>query len=373
MAPMEIADLHKLQTLVLWAAFAVALAFGFIAQRTHFCTMGALSDIVNMGDWTRMRTWGMAVGVAMIGFHTMAWLGWIDAKNTIYATGRIIWLSALVGGGLFGFGMVLASGCGSKTLARIGAGSLKSLVVFFVMGVTAFATLRGVLAVVRVNTVDRVAFDIPAGSAVPAWISASFGLEPAGTGLLVALLVGGGLIVWALLGPDFRTANNLLAGGGLGVVIAAMWWVSGHLGFVAEHPETLESVYLATNTGRMESLTFTAPMAYTLDWVIFFSDTSKVLTLGVVTVVGVVLGAFVQAQASGSFRWEGFRSTEDTALHLVGAVCMGIGGVTAMGCTVGQGLSGLSTLSLTSMIAVMGIFLGAVGGFRFQMWLLERE
>ena len=373
MAPMEIADLQKLQTLVLWAAFAVALAFGFIAQRTHFCTMGALSDIVNMGDWTRMRTWGMAVGVAMIGFHAMAWLGWIDAQNTIYASGRIIWLSALVGGGLFGFGMVLASGCGSKTLARIGAGSLKSLVVFFVMGFAAFATLRGIVAVVRVNTVDRVAFDIPAGSAVPNWISAGFGLDPAATGLLVAVLVGGTLIVWALLGPGFRNTNNLLAGLGLGLVIAAMWWVSGHLGFVAEHPETLESVYLGTNTGRMESLTFTAPMAYTLDWVIFFSDTSKMLTLGVVTVVGVVVGAFAQAQISRSFRWEGFRNTEDTALHLVGAVCMGVGGVTAMGCTVGQGLSGLSTLSLTSMIAVAGIFLGAVGGFRFQMWLLERE
>jgi uncharacterized membrane protein YedE/YeeE len=373
MAAMEIADLIKLQTLVLWAAFAVAVAFGFIAQRTHFCTMGALSDIVNMGDWTRMRTWGMAVGVAMIGFHAMAWLGWIDAKSTIYASGRIIWLSALVGGGLFGFGMVLASGCGSKTLARIGAGSLKSLVVFFVMGFAAFATLRGVLAVLRVNTVDRVAFEIPAGSAVPAWVASGFGLDPASTGMLVALLVGGALIVWALLGPDFRNANNLLAGGGLGLVIAAMWWVSGHLGFVAEHPETLEAVYLATNTGRMESLTFTAPMAYTLDWMIFFSDTSKVLTVGVVTVVGVVVGAFVQAQLSRSFRWEGFRSTEDTALHLVGAVCMGVGGVTAMGCTVGQGLSGLSTLSLTSMIAVAGIFLGSIVGFRFQMWLLERE
>ncbi len=370
---MEIADLHKLQNLVLWAAFALALAFGFIAQRTHFCTMGALSDIVNMGDWTRMRTWGMAVGVAMIGFHAMAWLGWIDPQNTIYGSGRIIWLSALAGGALFGLGMVLASGCGSKTLARIGAGSLKSLVVFFVMGFAAFATLRGVVAVGRVNSVDQVAFDVAAGGLVSTWISTGFGLDPALTGLLMALLVGGGLIVWALLGPDFRTGNNLLAGGGLGVLIALMWWISGHLGFVAEHPETLESVYVATNSGRMESLTFTAPMAYTLDWVIFFSDTSKVLTLGVVTVVGVVLGAFVQAQLSGSFRWEGFRSTEDTALHLVGAVCMGIGGVTAMGCTVGQGLSGLSTLSFTSMIAVAGIFVGALGGFRFQMWLLERS
>jgi uncharacterized membrane protein YedE/YeeE len=373
MAAMDIAALHQQQTLVLWAAFAVAAVFGFIAQRTHFCTMGAISDIVNMGAWTRMRMWAMAVGVAMIGFYAMGWLGWIDTTQTIYSSGRIIWLSALVGGALFGMGMVLASGCGSKTLVRIGAGSLKALVVFFVMGFAAFATLRGVVAVLRVNTLDAVAFDLAQGGAMPVWLSGALGWSPALTGLLVALLVGGALVVWALMGADFRTGNNLLGGLGLGLVIAAMWWVSGYLGFVAEHPETLEAVYLATNTGRMESLTFTAPMAYTLDWVIFFSDTSKVLTTGVVTVAGVVAGSFVQALLGKSFRWEGFRSTQDTALHLGGAVLMGVGGVTALGCTVGQGLSGLSTLSVTSVIAVIGIVLGAVGGFRFQMWLLERE
>lgn len=370
---MEMADFLNLQTQVLWAAFAVSVAFGYIAQRTHFCTMGALSDIVNMGDWTRMRMWALAVGVAMIGFYTLAWLGLIDADKSIYTAGRVVWLSALVGGALFGFGMVLASGCGSKTLVRVGAGSLKSLVVFFVMGFTAFATLRGVLAVLRVNTVDQVAFDIPAGAAIPDWIASAGGFDPATTGLLAALLVGGGLLVWAFMGRDFLTGNNLLGGVGLGLVITAMWWVSGHLGFVAEHPETLDAVYVATNTGRMESLTFTAPMAYALDWLIFFSDTSKLLTLGVVTVAGVVVGAFVQALISRSFRWEGFRSTQDTALHMAGAACMGVGGVTALGCTVGQGLSGLSTLSLTSMIAVTGIVLGSLAGFKFQMWLLERE
>lgn len=373
MAAMDIAALQQQHALVLWAAFAVGTAFGFIAQRTHFCTMGAISDIVNMGAWTRMRMWAMAVGVAMIGFHAMGWLGWIDTTQTIYTSGRIVWLSALVGGALFGLGMVLASGCGSKTLVRIGAGSLKSLVVFFVMGFAAFATLRGVVAVLRVNTLDTVAFDLSLGSALPVWVSSALGWNLGLTGLLVALLVGGALMAWAFMDADLRTGNNLLGGLGLGLVITSMWWVSGHLGFVPEHPETLEAVYLATNTGRMESLTFTAPMAYTLDWVIFFSDTSKVLTTGVVTVLGVVAGSFVQAMVGKSFRWEGFRSTQDTALHLGGAVLMGVGGVIALGCTVGQGLSGLSTLSLTSMIAVTGIVLGAIGGFRFQIWLLERE
>jgi len=370
---MEIADIDLLKSQVLWAAFVVSMLFGVIAQRTHFCTMGAISDIVNMGDWTRMRMWGLAVGVAVLGFAGMVWLGWIDPSKTIYASGRIIWLSALVGGALFGWGMVLASGCGSKTLVRIGGGSLKSLVVFVVMGVASFATLRGVTAVLRNETVDQVAFDLAPGSGLPQLLAAASGWSVTDTTLWLGVAVGGLLVMWALLGRGFCSADNLLAGIGIGGTVAAMWWVSGRMGFVAEHPETLEAVYLASNSGRMESLTFTAPMAYALDWLMFFSDRSKVLTLGVVSVAGVVLGAFVYALATRSFRWEGFRDTRDTALHLVGAVCMGVGGVTAMGCTVGQGLSGLSTLSVTSFIAVTGIVAGALAGFRFQLWLLERD
>ena len=371
---MEISDIAALRSQVLWAAFAASFLFGAVAQRSHFCTMGAISDIVNMGDWTRMRMWALAVGVATMAFGTMAGVGLIDPMQTIYASGRVVWLSALVGGALFGFGMVLASGCGSKTLVRIGGGSLKALVVFCVMGISAFATLRGITAVLRVNTVDQVAFDLPGGSALPAMLGQALSWNLPQASLVLGLLVGGALCVWALWGHGLRTAPELLLGGlGVGSAIAALWWITGSLGFVAEHPETLEPVFLATNSGRMESLTFTAPMAYTLDWLIYFSDSSKVLTLGVVSVLGVVLGAWVVALASRTFHWEGFRGTQDTALHIAGAVCMGVGGVTALGCTVGQGLSGLSTLSLTSFVAVAGIMVGGVGGLRFQLWLLERE
>lgn len=370
---MDIADLNSLRSQVLWVAFAVAVAFGAIAQRTQFCTMGAVSDVVNMGSWSRMRMWGLAVGVATIGFYFLGWLGLIDTANTLYASSEVIWLSALVGGGLFGFGMVLASGCGSKTLVRVGAGSLKSLVVFFVMGISAYATLSGVLAVVRVNTLDRVSFTMPTGGTLPLWLASVTGADVASVGLVAALLVGGLLVIWAMLGQEFRNADNILGGVGLGLSVVAMWWVSGYLAFVPEHPLTLEATYLATDTGRLESLSFTAPMAYTLDWLILFSDASNLLTLGVVSVVGVVVGSWLQSMWGRSFRWEGFRDTQDTALHLVGAFCMGIGGVTALGCTIGQGLSGLSTLSLGSLIAVAGIMAGAVGGFRFQLWLIDRE
>ena len=370
---MEISSVNALTTQVLWSGFLLSIIFGASAQGTHFCTMGAVSDIVTMGDWTRMRMWGMAIGVAMIGFFTLAFAGLIDPAKTLYASSRFIWLSALVGGAMFGFGMVLSSGCGSKTLVRIGGGSLKSLVVFVVMGVAAFATLKGITAVLRVATVDRVAIDFTSTAALPNWLAGAFGVSPALAGLGLALVIGLALIAWALSGNDFLRFNNLLGGLGIGAVIAAIWWVSGHLGYVAEHPETLQEAFLATNSGRAEALSFVAPVAYTLDWLMFFSDKSKVLTLGIVSVFGVVVGSAVYSLFSGSFRWEGFRNAQDTASHLVGATLMGVGGVSAMGCTVGQGLSGISTLSATSFVALAAILAGAVAGLKYQMWRLERS
>jgi hypothetical protein len=160
---------------------------------------------------------------------------------------------------------------------------------------------------------------------------------------------------------------------GLGLLVTAMLWVSGHLGFVQEHPETLESVYLTTNSGRMEAMSFVAPMAYLLDWLMFYSDASKVLSFGMVSAVGVVCGAAVSSLLNGSFRWEGFGQTADLTHHLVGAILMGVGGVTAMGCTIGQGVSGISTLSLNALTAVLGIGVGAWMAFKYQTWSLERS
>jgi uncharacterized membrane protein YedE/YeeE len=368
---MDITALQSLNSQILWSAFALSALFGAIAQRTHFCTMGAVSDIVSMGDWTRMRVWGLAAGVALIGFAGLAAAGLIDPSKTLYVSNRFIWLSALVGGVLFGFGMVLASGCGSKTLVRVGAGNLKSLVVFIVMGLAAFATLKGITAVLRVNTVDAVAIDFAAPATLGQWLANASGLPPATTALVLGLALGFGFMVWAIAGRDFLSADNLLAGFGVGAIITALWWVSGNLGFVAEHPETLEAVFLATNSGRAEAMSFVSPVAFSLDWLMFFSDKSKVLTLGIVSVVGVVVGSAVYSLASRSFRWEGFGGTEDTANHLVGAVLMGVGGVAAMGCTIGQGLSGISTLSATSFVALVAILLGAVAGLKYQMWRLE--
>lgn len=366
-------DLPGLTAGVLWAAFGLAVVFGAIAQRTHFCTMGALADIVNIGDWSRMRMWVMAIGVAMLGFNAMVAAGWVEAANSIYAGPGLLWLSNIAGGLLFGVGMVLASGCGSKTLVRVGGGNLKSLVVLFVLGVAAYATMRGVVAVGRVAVLDAAAITLPTGQDLPSLLAPATGLSRG----MLALLLGGGLglllLGWALARPEGRSGEVLLGGLGTGAVIVGIWWVSGRLGFVPEHPVTLEPSFLATNSRRMESLSFVAPVAYTMDWLILFSDTSRVLTLGIVAVLGVVLGSAAVALAGGSFRWEGFAGTEDTANHIVGAVLMGVGGVTAMGCTIGQGLSGVSTLALGSFLALAGILAGGVLGVRYQAWRVERS
>ncbi|KPF59080.1 transporter [beta proteobacterium AAP51] len=369
---METVDIESLSQQVLWASFILAVIFGAVAQRSRFCTMGAIADVVNMGDWERARMWALAVAVAVLGFNGMVALGWVQAANSIYAAPRVLWLSALVGGAMFGFGMVLASGCGSKNLLRLGSGNLKALVVVVVLGLAAFATMRGITGVLRVNTVDRVAFELPTGQDLPSLLAAASGL-PAGTwalglGAALALL----LVLWVLSKPEGRHGEVLLGGMGVGAVIVATWWVSGVLGYVAEDPNTLEEAFLATNSRRMESLSMMAPVGFTLDWLLFFSDTSKLLTLGIVSVVGLPLGACIVSVLDRSFRWEGFGSVEDLANHLAGGALMGVGGVTALGCTVGQGLSGISTLSLGSFIALGGIVLGAMGALRYQNWRLER-
>ena len=368
---MPITDITVSSTWVVALSFALAFAFGAITQRTGFCTMGSVSDVVSFGDWTRMRQWLLAIAVAIVGTNVLAATGVIDTADSFYTSARLMPLSYIVGGTLFGFGMVLAGGCGSRSLTRTGGGSLKSLVVLLVLGIAAYITLRGALAVMRVNVLDSVSFQLSTPQDLPSVLEGPL-TKPA-LQLALALIFGGALAAFALRDRAFRTFDNLLAGVGVGAIIAAVWFVSGSIGYVAEHPSTLEESFLRTNSGRMESLSFVAPVAYTLDYLMFFSDTSKVITIGIAAVIGVIAGSAAYAVVSRRFRWEGFRDTEDMANHLVGAALMGFGGVTALGCTVGQGLSGISTLALGSFIALMSIVTGAVLALKYQTWRLDRS
>lgn len=369
---MDESSLPALTRQVLAAAFGLAVVFGALCQRTRFCTMGAIADVYTMGDWRRARMWMVAGGAAMLGFQALAAGGAIDPAASIYTGPRLLWLSALVGGGLFGFGMVLGSGCISRNLVRLGGGSLKSLVVLLVAAIAAGATLRGLTAVARVGTLEQVFVELPSGQALPVLLAGQLGGPAAGWGWGLALALCLALLVPALRGRDGRAGPVLATGLGVAAVITALWWVSGHLGFLPEDPRTLEPAYLATNSRRMESLSTIAPVAYALDWLLMFSDRSKTLTLGIATVGGIVVGATLMAWRQRSFRWEGFADVGDLGLHLVGALCMGVGGIVAMGCTVGQGITGVSTLSLGSFLALAAMVGGAWGGLRYQEWRLDR-
>ncbi|MEY3832390.1 MAG: hypothetical protein RJA82_1338 [Pseudomonadota bacterium] len=349
----------------------ITTILGIIMQKTSFCTLGAVSDGILMEDWSRMRQWCLAIGIAILGVALMSHLGWIDVSKSFYTGNRVLYLSTVIGSTLFGIGMVLASGCGSKTLIRIGGGNLKSIVVFIVLGLVAYMTMRGFLGIMKANTIDKVSLSLNTNQDLPSILSASFGIAKESLRSILALIIGGAFIGFAVLKKSFWNTENLLAGIGVGVGITAIWWVSGHYAHLTEDPNTLQEAFLVTNSGRMESLSFVAPYAFALDWMMFTSDKSKVLTIGIVAVIGMILGSAISSILSKNFRWESFRGVEDTANHLVGAALMGFGGVTAVGCTVGQGLSGLSTLALNSFIAFPGFILGAYIGLQYLQWRLS--
>lgn len=355
---------------VVWGGFGLALILGFVAARTNFCTMGAISDVVNMEHWGRVRMWLLAIAVAMIGTNLLYYGDLIDLSKSIYQRPSLPWLSMLVGGILFGIGMTLAGGCANKNLLRLGGGSLRSLVVLVFVAISAYMTLKGLFGQWRSSFLDPVAIDLSGfgmeGQGLPHLLAALTGM-PAKTALLAATaVVALALLIFVFKDKRFRTNGEQVIGGTiLGLIITAAWYLTGHIGF-AENPETLELTFFGTSSRTLESMSFVAPTAYTLELLMLWTDKSLRLTFGVATVLGVALGSLIYALGARKFRWEGFASVEDLGNQIVGGLLMGFGGVTAMGCTIGQGMSGVSTLAIGSFIALSGIVAGSVATMKWQ-------
>ena len=342
-------------------AFVLAFVFGAVGNKTHFCTMGAVSDWVNMGDTGRLRMWLLAMAVALLGASALHVAGIVDLSKSIYPSPNFTWLSYIVGGFLFGVGMTLGSGCGSKTLIRVGAGNLKSLVVYIFLGLAAYMTLRGLFGAFRVGVLEKAAITLPQGQDLPALL----GWNRA----LLAALIGGAMLAFIYSSRQFRSSFDYTLGGVVtGLVVVGGWYVSGYIGHVAEDPNTLQEAFVATNTGRMESFSFVAPFAFTLEYLMLWTDKSKIITYGIASAAGVVAGSAAYALATRTFRWEGFRDAEDTANHIVGGMLMGFGGITALGCTIGQAISGFSTLALGSIVTFVAIVAGSAATMKYQYW-----
>ncbi len=366
-------DPAALTSIVVWGAFALAFVFGAVGNKTQFCTMGAVSDVVNMGDWNRMRMWLLAIAVAIAGASALQLSGLVDLSKTIYTSPRFTWLSYIVGGLLFGIGMTLASGCGSRTLIRIGTGNLKSLVVAIVLAITAYMTLKGILGVFRVAALDSVGATFASGQDLPSFIARALGLDKKLVLSALGLALACGLLAFVFKAREFRTFDNVLGGLVVGLVVVGGWVLSGNVGHLAEDPATLEEKFLATNSGRMESLSFVAPQAYLLELFMLWSDKSRVMTFGIAAVLGMFSGSLAWSLATRSFRLESFRDAEDLINHLAGGALMGFGGVLALGCTIGQGISGLSTLALGSFLAFFSMIAGAALTMKVQYWRLMKQ
>jgi uncharacterized membrane protein YedE/YeeE len=365
----------NLGTIVAGYGLALGVILGFIANKTNFCTMGAVSDVVNMGHWGRLRAWLLAIAVAMIGTNALAYFGSVDLSKTIYTGSNFPWLAYIVGGLCFGVGMTLASGCGNKTLVRIGGGNLKSVVVFVFLGFAAITTLKGILGAFRVNVLQAsaVTLQFEHSQALPALLSGAFGLNPQNMQLAITGVLAFLILIFVFKDAEFRKSlDNNLSGLLIGLIVTGGWYLTGHIG-LAENPDTLEMTYFGTNSHLAESMSFIAPVAYTLEYWAYWTDTSNIITFGVAIVFGVTIGSFLYALISRSFRWEYFTSAQDMFYHIIGAILMGFGGVTAMGCTFGQGITGVSTLSLGSFLALASIVAGAAITMKIQYAIMMRE
>ncbi len=346
-------------TIVAIGGFVLGLIFGAVVQRTNFCAMGGISDLAVMGDGRRFRAWLLAIAVAMIGTQALDLAGVIDINKSIYLSPNLGWLGAIIGGLMFGFGMTLTGGCASKNLVRLGSGNLKSFIVMMVLGIVAYMTLRGLLALPRlqieatnINLATRALHNQNLGEMA----GAAVGIPAVYARAAVA--AAGALLFLAICFRDVafrRSPPNIIAGVVIGLVAIGGWLVTGVLGADEFNPTPLASI------------TFVAPAGDSLQYLMTF--TGSTIDFGVAVFGGVIVGSFLAAAATGTFNVETFSERGDLVRHLSGATLMGAGGVMALGCTIGQGVTGMSTLSLGSLIAWLSIIGGGYLGIKY----LEEE
>lgn len=343
-------------TIVASSGFVLGLVFGATVQKTNFCTMGAISDIVFMQDWGRFRAWMLAIAIALVGSQALHLSGAVDLNKSIYLTTNLGWLGAVAGGLLFGFGMMLAGGCGNKNLVRIGAGNLKSLVATIFLGLFAYMTLRGLTGMARVEmekvaNVNLADAGLPS-QGIPDLLAAASGVSAETARIVLVILVAAGLLWFCFRNAEFRSSvHNIAAGLIIGVLVALAWYITGVIGFDDFDPT------------RLESMSFVAPVGDSIMYLLTFSGSK--INFGISVVGGVITGSFIAAKAAGQFHIEAFTDSTDTVRHIIGGSIMGIGGVLALGCTVGQGITGMSTLAVGSLLALASIIAGGVLGAKY--------
>ena len=386
------------QSFFLWSTFILAFILGAVVNKTNFCTMGAVSDLVNMGDSGRLRAWILAATVALIGVVILEVLGRVDLSSTLppYRGSEFQWGRYILGGIMFGVGMTFASGCGNKTLIRIGGGNIKSIFVFAVIAVIAyymvdpfkelpstwyqtyFSSWLG-QASISLNTPQDL------GSIVGNW----FGISALTMRIILGIVVAVIALRYIFKSNDFRkSGENIFAGVAIGLIVLLAWYFTSNTAvttddgtvsmtqFYGEWDMVMESEEGKPKNGstnlQAQSFTFISPIGQMFGYV-GSSFASAFLTFGVVSVLGVIFGSFLWSLVTRSFRIEWFNSFKDFYMHMIGAVLMGFGGVLGLGCTVGQAITGVSTLALGSFLVFISIVFGSALTMKIQYYQMVYE
>ena len=383
------------QSVLLWSGFAIAVVMGAVVNKTNFCTMGAVSDWVNIGDTGRMRAWLFAMAVAMLGVVILESMGLLRINDAFppYRGGELVWMENLLGGLMFGVGMTLASGCGNKTLIRIGGGNIKSVMVLLIIGVIAYymvnplpGTDETLMSLLFYRWMRPTAINLGDYQDLGYLFG---GADGAG---MARIIIGSAIVLlvfWFVFkSAEFRKSfDNILAGVVVGGAVLAAWYVSsvvsvdldgeiynlakyaGDWDFLADSAEGKPAEIRSLNP---QSYTFINPMGQTVGYAATGFE-SKYLTFGIMSVFGIILGSFLWSLVSKGFRIENFASFADFRNHFVGAVLMGFGGVLGMGCTIGQAITGASTLALGSFITFAAIVLGCALTMKVQYYKMVYE
>jgi len=336
----------------------VGCAFGAFVFATNYCAMGSLSDIHNFGDYRRFRAWILAAATALVGAQALQAAGVVALDKSMYlAAPGLNWAGHIIGGVMFGFGMVFTGGCPSRNLARAGSGDLRSLLTLVVLGLVAYMTIGGIFAPGRSALEQATSLGLPA-QGLGDLLAGATGLGTGAGRLILVVVVAGLALAYVFSNASFRSSRvHVLSGVGVGMTVIAGWALTG-----------LAFDELATRPVPPISLTYVRPTGDAIEWLTRFTA-APMPGFGVASVFGALLGACAASLKMGRFKVSSFSDTGDTLRNLFGAALMGIGGVMALGCTVGQSITGVSTLALGSFLTFAAIVAGGFWGLR----VLERR
>ncbi len=362
--------ISTIENSVIFGGFLIGFFFGGLSQSSRFCILGAISDYYLFQRTERLKLYLLVLVTAILGTQILIFNDFINASDSYFLKRPQPFMSYIIGGLFFGFGMTLASGCTSRNLVKLGEGDLKALLVIITVGISSIATMKGIFSELRVNIPSIFHFNESKLDIISIIASLSTDNRLIIRALLIIICTC--IISFFFLRLIFMNTFNkrlFFFGVCLGLTVVGGWYLTGVVGFISEHPDSLEAEYLNTNSRTLESLSFVGPIGYLLDLLMNWSDNSKFISFGITCVIGTIFGSWISAKKNDQILISSFCSAKDFLHHLLGGILMGTGGVVAIGCTVGHGLSGLSVLFIGSIIVCISIFIGSIVGLKY----LEKE